>query len=441
MQLTLSKGADFVIRRLEERGFEAWAVGGCVRDSMLGRVPGDWDLTTNALPEETLACFSDCRVIETGLKHGTVTVLYENEPLEVTTYRVDGAYADNRHPDSVTFSRNLRDDLSRRDFTVNAMAYHPTRGLVDEFGGVEDLRRGLIRAVGDAETRFCEDGLRLLRAIRFASVLNFNLEEETAAAVHRCKALLSRIASERVRVELDKLICGAAAVPILREYIDVICEVLPELGLSVDFEQHSRFHVYDVWEHTLHALAETRSDRLMVRWGILLHDIGKPATYFRDEKGGHFPRHAEMSVWMANELLQRLKYDNATREQLLKLIRYHDVDIGCEKKQVKRAILRFGEQGVWDLLEIQRCDRLAHAPEHTELPPSHSVIPDLMREIAEEGACLTLRDLAVKGDDLLALGYRPGKELGEALARLLDAVIDGDLPNEKEALLESLKTE
>lgn len=439
MNIELPQGAAFALERLESKGFEAWVVGGCVRDSLLDRHPGDWDITTSALPEETLACFADCRVIETGLRHGTVTVLYEGEPLEITTYRVDGSYADGRHPDSVTFSRTLTDDLSRRDFTVNAMAYHPERGTVDLFGGKEDLARRQIRTVGDAETRFREDGLRILRALRFASVLDFSIEENTAKAIHACRHLLERIAAERIREELNKLICGKGAVEILREFSDVITFVIPELAPTVGFDQNSRYHCYDVWEHTLHALANARSNELNVRLGILLHDIGKPHVYTEDHKGGHFPGHAEVGVELTDQLMRRLRYDNATRELMLKLVKYHDVPLQAEKKHIKRAILRFGVEGLRSLLEIQRCDRVAHAPGHREMPAFYKEIPPLLEEILQEDACLSLKTLAVKGNDLIALGYRPGRELGECLNRLLNAVIDGELPNDREALLNSLK--
>ncbi len=434
-RITPSKGAQFAIKRLQEHGYEAYTVGGCVRDSLLGRVPNDWDLTTNALPQETAACFSDHRIIETGMKHGTIAVLHEGELLEITTYRLDGDYADNRHPVSVTFSKDLEDDLSRRDFTVNAMAYHPDCGVVDCFGGQEDLKNGVIRCVGDPQTRFEEDGLRILRAIRFASVLGFSLEQKTADAVHTCKCLLQNIAKERIREEFCKLLCGKRAVPILREFADVIAVSLPELAPSFGFDQKSKYHCHDVWEHTLHALEENKSGDLTVRLGILFHDVGKPHCFIEDEKGGHFPGHAERSVEMTDAALTRLRFDNATRELILKLVKYHDIPLIPEEKHVKRALLRFGEAGLASLLEIQRCDRLAHHPSFVELPQYHAQIPQIVKKIMDENACLSLKSLAVKGDDLIALGYKPGKEIGQQLQTLLDAVIDGALPNDKDTLL------
>ena len=435
LRITPSKGALTAIRRLEANGFEAYAVGGCVRDSLLGRLPNDWDLTTNALPEETAACFSDLRVIETGIKHGTVTVLIEGEPIEITTYRLDGEYADNRHPIKVTFSKNIEDDLSRRDFTVNAMAYHPERGLIDPFGGQEDLSHALIRCVGSPKKRFEEDGLRILRAVRFASVLGFELEGKTARQVVACRQLLDNIACERIREEFQKLICGKAAVGILRDYVAVILQFLPELAPCVGFPQNSRYHCYDVWEHTLHALAVTRSTDSTVRLAILLHDVGKPHCYTEDAQGGHFQGHAEHSVRLAEDILCRLRYDNATRELLLKLIRYHDLPLSAEPKHVKRALLRYGEYGLAALLELQRCDRLAHAPQYATPSPALDEIPLVVERIKAENACLSLRSLALKGDDLLTLGYKPGPTVGATLQTLLDLVIDGELPNEKDALL------
>lgn len=439
-RITLSAGAAAALRRLEEQGFEAYAVGGCVRDALLGQTPHDWDLTTSAPPEETAACFGDCRVIETGIRHGTVTVLLGGETLEITTYRRDGAYADNRHPVEVTFSRTLSDDLSRRDFTVNAMAYHPERGLVDLFGGHSDLRAGVIRCVGDPHTRFEEDGLRILRAVRFASALDFSIAEETAAQVHACRALLDNIARERVREELNRLLCGRRAAGILREFTDVALQIMPELAPCVGFAQNSRYHCYDVWEHTLRALAETSSPELLVRLTILLHDIGKPATYTEDEKGGHFRGHAEISVQLAGQIMQRLRYDNATQESVKKLVRMHDFPLKAELRQVKRLLQKLTEHELYCLLEVARCDRLAHAPGYDVPSPALAQIPLLVEQIRAEGACLSLKTLAVKGDDLLALGLRPGPQMGALLRALLDAVVDGRLPNEKTALLEAARS-
>ena len=424
---------------LEAHGYDGYIVGGCVRDSLLGRTPNDWDITTNATPEQMKVCFGDFRVIETGIRHGTLTVIIDGMQLEITTYRNDGEYLDNRHPVQVTFSEHIEDDLSRRDFTVNAMAYHPKRGLVDLFGGKEDLQAKIIRAVGDAKTRFEEDGLRILRAIRFAAVLNFEIEEDTAKAIRDCKNLLSGIAAERIREELCKLICGRGAVRILRDYIDVIAVFLPELERCVGFEQNTKYHCYDVFEHTLQALALCEGDDLITRLGILLHDIGKPLCYTEDAEGGHFKGHAPVGVEITKEVLSRLRFDNETMRRMELLVEWHDIPLSAEKKRVKRLLQKLCDEDILRLLEIKRCDRLAHAPDFRELPPDLALIPSVIDEIRAEDACLSLRTLAINGDDLMVLGIPKGKRIGEILHALLDEVIEERIPNEKKALLQAAK--
>ena len=424
---------------LEACGYEGYTVGGCVRDSLLGRAPNDWDITTNATPDEMKACFKDFRVIETGIRHGTLTVIVDGMQLEITTYRNDGEYLDNRHPVQVTFSEHIEDDLSRRDFTVNAMAYHPTKGLVDLFGGREDLQNRVVRAVGDAKTRFCEDGLRILRAIRFASVLDFDIAEDTAKAVHECRNLLSGIAAERIREEFCKLICGKGAVRILREYIDVVAIFLPELSRCVGFEQNTKYHCYDVFEHTLQALALCENTDLVTRLGILLHDIGKPLCYTEDEKGGHFKGHAPAGVEITKEVLARLRFDNETIRRMALLVEWHDISLSAEKKRVKRLMQKLSDADILRLLEVKRCDRLAHAKNYREIPSELVLIPSVIDEIRAEDACLSLRTLAVGGDDLMELGIPKGKRIGEMLHALLEDVIEERLPNEKSALLQAAK--
>lgn len=439
LDITLPIPVARALSVLEACGFEGYTVGGCVRDSLLGRTPNDWDITTNATPDEMKACFKDFRVIETGIRHGTLTVIVDGMQLEITTYRNDGEYLDNRHPVQVTFSERIEDDLSRRDFTVNAMAYHPTRGFVDLFGGREDLQNRMICAVGDAKTRFCEDGLRILRAIRFASVLDFDIEEDTAKAVHECKNLLSGIAAERVREEFCKLICGRGAVRILREYIDVIAVFLPELAACVGFEQNTKYHCYDVFEHTLQALALCEGTDLVTRLGVLLHDIGKPLCYTEDEQGGHFKGHAPVGVEITRNILSRLRFDNETVHRMELLVEWHDITLSAEKKRVKRLMQRMSDADILRLLEIKRCDRLAHAPDFREMPSELAEIPSVIDEIRAEDACLSLRTLAVGGDDLMELGIPKGKRIGEMLHVLLEEVIEERLPNEKSALLQAAK--
>jgi len=435
-KIKLPSEAERALAVLESAGYEAYVVGGCVRDSLLGKEPNDWDITTNATPKQTCDCFSNFRVIQTGIQHGTVTVIIDGTQLEITTYRCDGAYLDNRHPAQVTFSKRIEDDLSRRDFTVNAMAYHPKRGIVDLFGGCDDLARGVIRCVGVAKTRFEEDGLRILRAVRFASVLDFVIEEHTAKAVHQCRSLLSNIAAERIREEFCKLICGVGAVRILRDDIDVIEQFLPELAACVDFDQNTKYHCYDVFEHTLQALALCNGD-LVTRLGVLFHDIGKPRCYTEDENGGHFKGHAHIGVAMVEEIFSRLRFDRATTERIKLLVELHDLPISPEKKAVKRLMQRLTDEDIFRLLEIKRCDRLAHAEFFRVLPPELEQIPHLVREIREEDACLSLKKLQIGGDDLIHMGVPTGKRIGTILQFLLDEVIEERLPNERQALLQA----
>ncbi len=420
---------------LEAAGYEAYAVGGCVRNSMLGIPVNDWDMTTSATPSEMQKVFFHHRTVETGLKHGTLTVLMEEMPLEITTYRHDGEYLDNRHPREVTFSKCLEEDLCRRDFTVNAMAYHPKRGLVDLYGGREDLARRMIACVGDPETRFREDGLRILRALRFASVLDFSMDPHTAQAVHHCKELLRGIAAERIREELCKLLMGKGCVRILREYADVIGVFLPELYACVGFSQNSKYHCYDVWEHTLRAL-EYAPPRLMTRLAVLFHDVGKPLCYTEDAEGGHFKGHAEAGMELMENICTRLRFDHQTRERLVRLIQYHDRDIPATPTSVKRLMQKMSDEDISVLMEIKVCDRLAHHPDYRELSPAVRRIPLLVQELRAADACLSLKTLAVKGEDLKRIGVPPGKEMGALLNRLLDQVVEGVLPNEKEALLQ-----
>lgn len=437
MLISMPQTVRTAIERLESAGYEAYAVGGCVRDTILGRRPNDWDITTSARPEQTASVFADCRTVETGIVHGTLTVIMDGMPLEITTYRNDGEYADNRHPVKVAFSDHVQDDLSRRDFTVNAMAYHPTRGLVDLFGGRDDLGRRTIACVGDASTRFHEDGLRILRAVRFASVLDFTIAPVTAQAIHDCRGLLRNIAVERIREEFCKLICGKGAVRILREFADVVSEFLPELGRCVGFAQNTKYHSFDVFEHSLRALEVCRSDDPITRLAVLLHDVGKPLCYTEDELGGHFKGHGEIGTNLVEALLRRLRFDNATVESVTRLVEYHDRAIPPEPKSVKRLMRRMSDENILRLMEVQRCDRLAHAPEYSDPSPALEEIPRLMRAIREADECLSLQSLAVKGTDLMALGIPAGKQLGAILAALLEDVIDGALPNEREPLLQA----
>jgi len=424
-----------ILSALNGCGFEAYAVGGCVRDTLLSKAPNDWDVTTSATPTQVKEVFSDRRVIETGIQHGTVGVLWDGEIYEITTYRCDGEYLDNRHPSSVTFSARIEDDLSRRDFTVNAMAYSPNGGFVDLFGGEEDLARGVIRCVGEPVKRFCEDGLRILRALRFAAVLDFEIAPETAQAVRSCRDLLSGIAAERIREEFCKLICGKGAARVIHDYVDVLGICIPELLPMVGFDQNTRYHCYDVLEHTLHALDMEERGDLVARLAILFHDIGKPHCYTEDELGGHFKGHAPIGVEIVSRLMKRLRFDNDTTERVKKLVELHDLPIAAKTQAVRRLMTKLCDEDILRLLEVKRCDRLAHAEFFRALPEELPVIPKIMRELREADACLSLRDLAIDGADLLQMGMKPGRAIGALLQALFEDVMDERLENDRELLL------
>lgn len=437
MNLPLSPGAAKALALLQAAGYEAWIVGGCVRDALLGLPPKDYDLTTSALPEETQRVFAAYPRIETGLRHGTVTVLLEGEPLEITTYRVDGAYSDARHPDGVTFTRSLRQDAARRDFTINAMAYAPGWGLQDFFGGQADLARGILRTVGAAEKRFREDALRILRALRFASVLDFTLEGETARAARACAPLLAAVSAERVSGELGKLLCGKAAGRVLRDYPDVLGVVLPEILPMVGLDHRNPHHCYDVWTHTTVAVDHVPPE-LPLRLAMLLHDIGKPDTFSLGEDGqGHFYGHPRRSVELAEGILSRLRFPRRTRERVLTLVRYHDAVLEESPQRVRRWLNKLGPEVFFDLLAIQGGDAAAQAPAYCTRLDHLRRLETLARQVLDQAPCLTVRDLAVGGEDLLALGYR-GPAIGRALRALLDQVLSETVSNEKNALLQRL---
>lgn len=437
MNLPLSPGAAKALALLQAAGYEAWIVGGCVRDALLGLPPKDYDLTTSALPEETQRVFAAYPRIETGLRHGTVTVLLEGEPLEITTYRVDGVYSDARHPDGVTFTCSLRQDAARRDFTINAMAYAPGRGLQDFFGGQADLARGILRAVGAAEKRFREDALRILRALRFASVLDFTLEGETARAARACAPLLAAVSAERVSGELGKLLCGKAAGRVLRDYPDVLGVVLPEILPMVGLDHRNPHHCYDVWTHTTVAVDHVPPE-LPLRLAMLLHDIGKPDTFSLGEDGqGHFYGHPRRSVELAEGILSRLRFPRRTRERVLTLVRYHDAVLEESPQRVRRWLNKLGPEVFFDLLAIQGGDAAAQAPAYCTRLDHLRRLEALARQVLDQAPCLTVRDLAVGGEDLLALGYR-GPAIGRALRALLDQVLSETVSNEKNALLQRL---
>lgn len=439
--MNIPQGPDEILNRLTAAGFQAYAVGGCVRDSILGTVPGDWDICTSALPEETEACFSDLRVVETGLKHGTVTVIFQGVPYEITTFRSDGNYLDHRRPQQVSFVRTLKEDLLRRDFTMNAMAVGLDGEIQDPFGGRQDLTDGIIRCVGDPDTRFTEDALRILRGLRFASRLGFSIAPETAAAMERNKNLLSYVSGERIYKELTGILVGTYAQSVLEQYGGVLAAVLPEIQPSMGFLQRNPFHNRDVWQHTLEALGKSGPDPI-VRWALLLHDLGKPDCFTLDDRGiGHFYGHPQRSMELAEQILDRFHGDKKTRDTICLLVRDHDREAPATIKNARRWIARYGRDNVRLLLEVKRCDCLAHV----DTPKTRARYNNLMemtrliRECLETEQCFSVRDLPVKGGDVMALGVPAGPQVGRILERLLDGVLDGTCPPEREALLERLK--
>lgn len=439
--MNIPQGPNEILNRLTAAGFQAYAVGGCVRDSLLGTVPGDWDICTSALPEESEACFSDLRVVETGLKHGTVTVIFQGVPYEITTFRSDGNYLDHRRPQQVNFVRTLKEDLLRRDFTINAMAVGLDGEIQDPFGGRQDLTDGIIRCVGDPDTRFTEDALRILRGLRFASRLGFSIAPETAAAMERNKNLLSYVSGERIYKELTGILIGTYAQSVLEQYGGVLAAVLPEIQPSMGFLQHNPFHNRDVWQHTLEALGKSRPDPI-VRWALLLHDLGKPDCFTLDDRGiGHFYGHPQRSMELAEQILDRFHGDKKTRDTICLLVRDHDREAPATIKNARRWIARYGRDNVRLLLEVKRCDCLAHV----DTPKTRARYNNLMemtrliQECLETEQCFSVRDLPVKGGDVMALGVPAGPQVGRILEGLLDDVLDGVCPPEREALLERLK--
>ncbi len=439
--MELPREVSGLIDRLEEAGYSAYAVGGCVRDTLLSLHPHDWDLCTSARPEEMQAVFRGERLVETGLKHGTLTVVIDHHPYEITTFRTDGTYTDHRHPDSVTFVEDVSGDLARRDFTVNAMAYSPRTGLVDLFGGRRDLENRVIRCVGTPADRFREDALRILRALRFASAYDFTLEAETDKALRLLAPTLKTVAAERIQAELLKLLCGPGAGRILRAYPDVLTIIIPEIGPMVGYDQRNHHHHFDLWEHTVQAV-ENMPAEPDLRLTMLLHDTGKPAVCTVDDRGeAHYRGHQAASAVIAERVTDELRCDRKTRDRVIRLVRYHDIPLRTDSGAVNldrsfllRRLNRFGEEDFRALILIHRADRIAtgHSPREREDRRMAERIAALDALLAEK-PCFTLKDLAVNGNDLQALGLK-GPAVGDALKQLLEAVMDGKVPNEKAQL-------
>ena len=438
MVIKIPPQVNRAVEILQSNGHTAYVVGGAVRDALMGKEPHDWDVTTSALPQETLECFKDFRTIETGLKHGTVTVIVDGMSLEITTYRIEKGYSDNRHPDKVEFTDRVEDDLSRRDFTVNAIAYSPVKGFADPFGGQDDIKKEIIRCVGNADKRFGEDALRILRALRFSAVLGFEIDSETADSIHRNFRLLKNISVERIFVELSKLLCGKAAGRILREYEDVIFFILPELEPMKGCVQNHERHIYDVWGHTVTAV-ESVEPVPELKFAMLFHDSGKPECKTTDSKGiDHFYSHGKVSKKIAHDILTRLKTSVKFRNHVCNLVEYHDfLPDRISVKTYKKYIGKLGMDTVKQLFSVRTADIMAQNPEfHAESLRENETGLRILDEIENEVPCFTISDLAISGRELAAAGIEPSPEMGRILQILLDEVMDGKLENKPQALLE-----
>ncbi|WP_455714164.1 CCA tRNA nucleotidyltransferase [Anaerosporobacter sp.] len=452
-----------IIGTLMDHGFEAYAVGGCVRDSILGRLPGDWDITTSAKPEQVKSLFR--RTVDTGIEHGTVTIMLDKEGFEVTTYRIDGEYEDNRHPKNVEFTSNLVEDLKRRDFTINAMAYNDEEGIVDKFNGLDDIERKVIRCVGNAEERFDEDALRILRAIRFAAQLNFAIEADTEVAIEKKREFLRNISAERIRVELEKLLVSKHPEKLIHAYkLGITDIVMPEFDQMMSTPQNSPYHIYGVGEHCIASVQAVqglfekvpyvedakeedvfcldKKLQAILCFTMLLHDCGKPISRKTDEEGvDHFYGHAQESSALAKKILRRLKYDNYTIHTATALIKYHDYPLTTDKVQLRRAANKIGVDLMELLFLVQEADALAHAKAACESRlQSLYQVKEVYRDICEAEDCLSLKDLAVTGKDLMEIGFKQGKILGTVLNQLLQHVLENPEDNSKEILLDYAKS-
>lgn len=427
-----------IIDRFREAGYDAYVVGGAVRDELEGIRPSDYDMCTSALPEETESLFADREVIETGLKHGTVTVVTDGGPVEITTFRSDGTYSDGRHPDEVHFVKDIEEDLARRDFTVNAMAYSPYTGLVDPFAGRRDLESGILRSVGDPARRFSEDGLRILRALRFMSVRGYQPELATDKAIRSCMEMIKDVAYERIDAELLKFLTGDGAAGLLDSYRQLFALIIPEIKPMFGFDQKSPYHNRDVWHHTLAAVKNIRPDPLL-RLTMLFHDIAKPVVYVEDETGrGHFKGHQSRGAEMTADILTRMKFPKAVVSEVSTLIREHDLKIRPDRHMVRKYINRLGADILRKLMDVQMAD--ASGKYDKFIPPARErteAVRQMIDQIEADGDCVSLGQLEVNGTDLRAAGITDGRKIGDTLRFLLDGVMEDRIPNRKEDLLKA----
>ena len=431
--IKIPKDVQQVLNILKKNGFQAYVVGGCVRDSVMGRTPLDWDVTTNAMPDEIKKAFASFKTVDTGIQHGTVLIISGETPVETTTFRIDGSYSDNRHPDSVKFTPSLKEDLARRDFTINAMAYNEEEGIIDCFGGIDDIKNKVIRCVGDPDKRFNEDALRILRAIRFSSVLGFGIEKETQESVIKNKNLLSNIAVERIDTELTKLLCGDNVFDVLTKYGSVIGVFIPELTLQFNFQQLGKKHGYDIWTHTAHTVANIENDPIL-RLTMLLHDTGKPATHALNEKGeSTFRNHAAVGGLIAENILRRLKFSKNYINTVSYLVSIHDKEVPETRTQVKKYLRDFGEENFLRLMKIRKADKSALAEGFRDINDKLIFAYNTFDEIINSDEPYTLNQLAVNGKDIKK--YASDREIGEILSYLLDCVIKDPSKNNREDLI------
>lgn len=445
-KINIPREVNYLISILEEDDCEAYVVGGCVRDSLLGKRPHDWDICTSATPErvcDLLACYGITTVL-TGIKHGTVTAVLHDGMYEITTFRVDGEYSDNRRPDHVDFVCDVIEDLSRRDFTINAMAYNEVQGcgnLIDPWGGYGDLDDKLIHCVRNPDDRFREDALRIMRALRFASTYGFKIEEKTAAAIHRNKHLLKNIAAERIQSELCKMLCGEGVLDILLEYSDVMAVIVPELEPCIGFNQNNPYHKYTVYDHIAHAVANYRGSDISIKMALLLHDIGKPECYTEDHNGGHFHGHGVNSMRIARDVMERLKFDNKTRKEVVDLVLYHDSDIYPGVRTVKRWLNKIGPEMLNKLTYVKIADIYAHSEINLETRRDTVLgVKLIAKDVLAKQQCFTIKDLVINGRDVMNNCYiESGPIVGRVLNHLLDKVLDGDIENNANELIKEAK--
>lgn len=439
--ISIPFGAKTIIDKLISDGHQAYVVGGCIRDSLIGIQPKDWDICTSAPPSIIKKCLNDYRTIDTGIKHGTVTVICDDGQYEITTFRIDGNYLDNRRPSIVKFIDDINMDLSRRDFTINAMAYNEYDGLIDPFNGAEHIYDNRISCVGNPNDRFQEDGLRILRALRFSSVYGFDIDYYTALAIHKNVRLLDRISAERINAELCKILSGKNVLKILLDYPDVITVIIPELRRSIGFSQNNRYHKYDVYEHTAHAVSNYTGNDTCVNVALLLHDTGKPGCYSEDENGGHFYKHGLISAKIAEGVVKRLKFDKQSQKDIIELVMFHDSVMEPSIKTARKWLNKVGEQQLRRLLDIRLADILAQSGyQLDERIVRRNKMMEFVNTAIKENQCFSLKDLAINGHDVISLGLNEGEDIGEALNCALNAVIDGSVKNEKGKLIELIKS-